>query len=240
MQPLALTEPPAALQQDHFKRDTAGSISEEDLRRVLAAPVFLEPGARLGVVQVSTGYEPDRDLPLSGAPADITGALQDAGLFDGTTEISTEWPADHGVSGLRELAARYRTEYLVLYRHRFVDDSTTNGWGISYLAVLPILFAPARTLRTAGLLEATLFDVKTGTLLFTVFTRVEGERDTNLWHNESKRRQMKEKLLEQAAKKLAVQVVDQARRLAAVQPAGSPAVARGEDAVSAPSQPPAP
>ncbi len=34
---------------------------------------------------------------------------------------------------LRELAARYRSEYLLLYRHRFVDRSYTNAWGWLYL-----------------------------------------------------------------------------------------------------------
>ena len=35
-------------------------------------------------------------------------------IFEVATEMSTDWPADGGISGLRELAARYRAEYLLL------------------------------------------------------------------------------------------------------------------------------
>lgn len=218
MAPLALSQVAAPLERDHFKRDTAGSISEEDLRRVLAAPVFLEEGARVGVIPVATGYGPDPDLPLNAVPEAIAGALERSGLFEGATEISTEWPCDGGVSGLRELAARYRADYLVLYRNRFVDASSMNGWGFSYIALLPLLFAPGRTLAAAGVLEATLFDVKTGTILFSVFSRVEGKRKASLPSIAEERRALKEELLRSASENLSAQVVEKTRRLAAVRP----------------------
>ncbi|HUU00185.1 MAG TPA: hypothetical protein VM425_01950 [Myxococcota bacterium] len=221
MRPLALTETAAApkvLKNDHFKRDRSGSISEQDLKAVLASPVFLEADARLGVVPVATCYQPDPDLPLAMVPQKLSAAMEDSGLFTVTTEVSTDWPADSGISGLRELAARYRSEYLLLYRHRFVDRSYTNSWGWFYLTVLGIFVAPSQTLETDGVLEATLFDVKTGTLLFTVFERVHNEADENLFHNDRKRRLMKENLLAEAAAKLAKQVVHKSNLLAAARP----------------------
>ncbi|NMB73566.1 MAG: hypothetical protein GYA21_00390 [Myxococcales bacterium] len=218
MAPLALSPAATPLERDHFKRDTAGSISEEDLRRVLAAPVFLEEGARVGVIPVATGYGPDPDLPLNAVPEAIAGALERSGLFDGVSEVSTGWPCDAGVSGLRELAARYRADYLVLYRNRFVDRSSLNAWGFSYLALLPLLFAPASTLSAAGVLEATLFDVKTGTILFSVFARVEGKRKAALVSRAEERRALKAELLRSASENLSAQVVEKARRLAAVRP----------------------
>ncbi len=221
MRPLALTETAAApkvLKNDHFKRDRSGSISERDLKAVLASPVFLEADARLGVVPVATCYQPDPDLPLAMVPQKLSAAMEDSGLFTVTTEVSTDWPADSGISGLRELAARYRSEYLLLYRHRFVDRSYTNSWGWFYLTVLGVFIAPSQTLETDGVLEATLFDVKTGTLLFTVFERVHNEADENLFHNDRKRRLMKQKILAEAAAKLAKQVVHKSRLLAAARP----------------------
>jgi hypothetical protein len=221
MEPLQLGQPVAqteVLEKDHFQRDHAGSISEEDLRRVLRAPVFLEADSRLGVVPVATCYEPDPDLPLAVVPQELSRSMEDSGMFEVTTEVSTDWPADRGISGLRELAARYRSDYLLLYRHRFVDRSYTNDWGWLYVTVLGVLFAPAQTLESAGVLEATLFDVKTGTLLFTVFERVHAESDETVFHNDRKRRLMKEKLLAEAAGKLAAQVVEKSRRLAAARP----------------------
>jgi len=224
--PLALRRAPGPVLQDNlFKRDGSGSISEEDLKRVLAAPVFVKQGARLGVVQVATGYEPDGHVPLSSVPGELSKALESSGVFEVATEVSTDWPADRGISGLRELAARYRSEYLILYRHRFVDRTWTNAWGWAYITVVGALMVPSQTLETAGVLEATLFDVQTGSILFTVFERVASTRIANVWHNDLKRRDMQERLLARAAGKLADQVVARARKLVARRPPPAPVVA---------------
>jgi hypothetical protein len=209
---------PAPLVRDHFKRDGSGSISEEALRHVLSAPVYLVEHARVGVIQVATGYEPDADLPLTTVPSELSKALEDAGLFEIATEVSTDWPADRGISGLRELAARYRSEYLLLYRHRFVDATRTNSWGWAYPLLVAIPFAPAQTLETTGVLEATLFDVRTGTILFTSFERTSGESDETPFGHDRKRKALKTELLKKAASRLADQVVAKARRLAASRP----------------------
>jgi hypothetical protein len=217
--PLKLKRAPGAVLEDNlFRRDGSGSISEQDLKRVLAAPVFVKQGARLGVVQVAGGYEADGQLPLTGVPGELSKALEGSGIFDVATEMSTDWPADHGIAGLRELAARYRSEYLILYRHRFVDRTWTNAWGWAYLTIVGALVVPAQTLETAGVLEATLFDVQTGSILFTVFERVGTVRTANIWHHDLKRRDMQERLLAQAAGRLAQQVVSRSRRLATRRP----------------------
>jgi hypothetical protein len=212
---------PAVLQADHFKRDTAGSVSEEDLRRILAAPVFLEEKARIGVVQVACRYEPQTELPLAVVPGRLGKALEASGLFEAATEVSTDWPADSGVSGLRELAARYRSGYLLLYRHRFVERFHANAWAWLYPTIIGLLVAPGRTLETAGVLEATLFDVKTGTLLFTVFERVRTSSSATVWHTDLKVRAMQERLLENAAARLGEEVVAKLRRLARSRPRAS-------------------
>ncbi len=236
--PLAQEEVSAPLTRNHFKRDHAGSISEQDLRRVLSAPVFLEDKARIGVVQVTRRYDPDEDLPLVGVPAVLTQALEDSGLFEVSTEISTDWPSDRGIPGLRELAARYRSEYLLLYRHRFIDRDYTNGWGWLYLTVVGIFAVPSQTLESAGVMEATLFDVKTGTILFTVFERVRGSADENIWHNDRKRREMKRRLLDNATEKLAAQVLTKTRLLAAARPESEqPSVAESPTSRDRPAAP---
>jgi hypothetical protein len=213
--------PPAAaiLTENHFSRDKATSVSESELKQILAAPVFLEAGARVGVVPVAARYEVDGDLPTTSVPAAISDALENSGMFELTSEVSTDWPADRGVPGLRELAARYRTEYLLFYRHRFVDQTYWNNWAAGYFTVVGAFFLPGNTLEAAGVLEATLFDVKTGTILFTVYERVHAEKGANNWGNDRKLLEMKKKLLEDASQKLADQVVSKCRRLAAARPA---------------------
>lgn len=209
----ALAERPAPLTENYFRRDNAGSVAEENLQKVLAAPVFIAPGERLGVVPVATAYQPEGELPLSPVPPEITKALESSGLFEATTEVSTDFPADAGISGLRELAARYRSGYLLLYRQRFQERSRPNGWAWLYPTIIGMFFAPAETLTTDAVIEATLFDVRTGTLLFTAYERVHASAADTMFNSETRRTELRQKLLTQAAASLASQVVSKARRL---------------------------
>lgn len=227
MAPMVLEPPapPSALTTNHFKGDQSGVVDEAQIREILAAPVFLETGARIGIVPVVSKYAPDEALPV----APVTGALADAlertGLFDIACEVTTDWPTDRGISGLRELAARYRAEYLLLYRHRFVDRDYVNGWALGYFTILGAFVVPSTTQETAGVLEATLFDVKTGTLLFTVYDRVRDLQDVNVWHNERKLRDLQLALLTKAAERISDQVTAKVRRLAQARPADTTRVA---------------
>ena len=218
MAPAAEPPPPAPLQQNHFRRDGSGSISEADLHRVLAAPIFLEADSRIGVVPVVERYETNASLPLIDMPGVLAQGLESTGHFEIGSEISVDWPAAGGISGLRELAARYRCEYLILYRSRFADAEYSNSWALAAITVVGAFIAPMRTLSTAGVLEATMFDVKTGTILFTAHARVRGETDANIWHNDRKREAMKEKLMAEAAKSLVAQVDEKVQRLVAARP----------------------
>lgn len=236
MAPLPLAAP-VPLTQNHFKRDQSGNVSEHAMREILAAPVYLEAGARLGIVPVQTGYEPDRHVPINEVTGVLANTLADSGHFEVASEVTTDWPSATSIAGLRELATRYRAEYLLLYRHRFVEESYVNGWGWSWLTIVGGLAMPLNTNETAGVLEATLFDVKTGTLLFTVYERVSEEADHNMWNNDVKLRKMKQRLLAEATEKLSVQVMDKVTRLVAARPAES---AEGHAVAGLPSAPPAP
>lgn len=218
MEPMAVQAGTQVLTENHFKSDKSGNLTEEQLREILDSPVFLEEETRLGIVPVATAYEVDTDLPLTTVPSALSAALEDTGFFDVTTEISTDWPKDRSVAGLRELAARYRASYLLLYRHRFVERTRTNAWGWTYPTFVGIFAAPARTYEAAGVMEATLFDPRTGTILFTAYERVQGQRIRNIWHGEKKQRELKQELLEEATTKLSETVTYKVRRLVAARP----------------------
>jgi hypothetical protein len=207
--------------EDHFARDQAAGISEEHLREALEAPVFLEDGARLGVVPVIDGYFPDETVPTISVPASLVGALEDSGLFESASEVSTQWPMARGLPGLRELAARYRTEYLLLYRHRFVEETDHNGWAAGYATLVGALFFPGQQLQIDGVLEATLYDVKTGTILFTVNERIHDTQSASPTMQLRRERELTQKMLADAAPKLADRVVSKCRRLAAARVAAS-------------------
>jgi hypothetical protein len=206
---------PASVDDDHFRRDRGGGVGEEELRAILRAPVQVDETQRLGVLQVTDAYLPQRSVPVPSVPAELTRSLESAGLFAGVSEMAADWPSDQGLPGLRELAARYRSGYLLLYRHRFVDDAYENAWAWLYPTIIGIFVAPARTLETAGVLEATLFDVRTGTILFTAYERVRAKSNESCWHEDRKLREMRSRLIDEAAGKLAEQVVSKVRLLTA-------------------------
>lgn len=217
MKPLELDSPPL-LTENHFKRDVMGELDETQLQEILASPVFLEHASRIGIVPVASGYAPDRDIPVVGVPGALAQDLGDSGHFEVVSEVTTDWPTGGSIAGLRELAARYRAEYLLLYRHRFVDRSWTNAWGLAWITLIGGFIMPSRTIEVAGVVEATMFDVKTGTLLFTSFERAHTRSDENIWQNSRKRREIKSKLLTEATEGLAAKVLDQVRRLVAARP----------------------
>jgi hypothetical protein len=206
---------PDRLERNHFRSDRTGNISEEKLRRVLDSPAILEERPRVGIVPVRSAYETDRDVPLSNVPEKLADTLEGTGFFEVTTEISTGWQRDSGVGGLRELAARYRSRYLLLYRHRFIERSHVNAWGWTYLTVVGAFAAPATTVEVEGVLEASLFDVRTGTIMFTVYERVERTERFNIWHQKHKRHELQEEMLGAGTEGLSKKVVDKVRHLVA-------------------------
>lgn len=223
--PLALAEAaaeapaaPTLLTENHFARDAVGALSEAQLRDILQAPVFLEEKARVGVVPVREGYGADEELPLAGVPGALANTLDETGLFEVVSEVSTDFPATGSVAGLRELAARYRADYLLLYRHRFVDSVYASGWAWTWATLVGPLFAPANVLEAEGVVEATLFDVKTGTILFTTFERIRERKEESVLDTPRKQKELKERMLQEATSKIGDAVVAQMQRLAAARP----------------------
>ncbi|MDX2011858.1 MAG: hypothetical protein SFW67_16815 [Myxococcaceae bacterium] len=214
----ATPAPVAPLHENHFARDRS-AVAEPELRAILAAPVFLEENARVGVLPVATRYEVSDEVPVQAAPAELVAALEGSGLVELATEVSSEWPIERGLPGLRELAARYRTEYLLLMRHRFVDSVRPNAAAAAYVTLVAALFVPGTTVETTGVLEATLFDVKTGTILFTIHERVRGEVSSVPLAVELSTERQHQALMGEGTRRLADEVLTRMRRLVASRPA---------------------
>jgi hypothetical protein len=228
MPALDLPAAPAPLTRDHFKRDEMPTLGEDALRDILAAPVFLEERSRIGVVRVAGSYRTDYQVPLAGTTGALATSLENTGHFEVVTEVSTDWPTDSGVAGLRELAARYRCEYLLLYRERFVDATWTNGLGALWLTIVGGLMVPETTMEVAGVLEATLFDVRTGTLLFTVFERVQERTWEFVYAHDQLIADKRVALATEGMKALTASVSGKIGRLAAARPKPTPALGLGQ------------
>ena len=177
MAPPAMAAPaPAPIARSLFAKDTSGSLSENDLQKILEAPLDLEFPARVGVVPLAAPFEPAGTVTIATratASRDLARGLVGNPQFSHVSDVSTELPNGGGLEGLRVIAARYRIRYLLLYSERFVDDTHVNGWAWLYPTVIGMFVAPGVTVQSKGLLQADLFDVRTGTILFSVVQPME-------------------------------------------------------------------
>lgn len=180
------TPPPLA--RSLFARDPAGQLGEEALQKILAAPWEMALPARVGVVPIVPAADSHGPAP-SGAVPPAAGALSRAlrgEHFTLVTEVMAIPSGSLGIEALRELAARYRLRYLVLYREEIGTDRFANGLASLYATLLGAFFVPGETLRAAGYVEASLLDVKTGLLLCTVRRPVFEEERSNVWGTRQK------------------------------------------------------
>jgi hypothetical protein len=198
------------VQSSPFARDPGGQLAEEDLQRLLASPIELDLPARVGIMPVVTaedwrGPSPDwRHVPAGVGP--FATAWRGSEPFTLVTEMLPIPSGALGMEALREAAARYALRYVILYREGIRAQTRANGVAALYVTVLGALFLPGQTLEVDGFLEASLFDVKTGLLLFTVRRSVAARRDSNVWYPDRKLEVMQAGLARRFAPELAKDV----------------------------------
>lgn len=213
--PSMASAPP--VEQSLFARDPAGQLTEEALQRLLASPVELDLPARVGVLPIVTatdwrGPSPDWTQVPAGLPA-FASALRGSEPFTMVTEMLPIPSGALGMEALREAAARYALRYILLYREGVRERQRVNGVAAGYATVVGMLFLPGQTLEVDGFIEASLFDVKTGLLLFTVRRSVSGTRSSNLWQTDRKLEAMRQKVTTRFAPELATDVRGDVARL---------------------------
>lgn len=220
LKPGAAAEAPAprpALERSLFSRDSTGSVSEDNLQRVLAARVDVTLPARIGVVALDSAFDPEKRAPVAEqaiVAKSLTRALKGSPHVSAVTDVSTELPNPSGIEGLRAIAARYRTRYLMLVNTVTEDRSHLNNWAWLYATGVGVFLAPGQTVSTEGLLEASLFDVKTGTVLYTVREPFQSSRVT--WLIGAERTQASEdgEAIARAAQRLGKKVLGETEELA--------------------------
>jgi rhombotail lipoprotein len=154
-----------------YSKDSAGSLTESDLQKILESPIDLQLPARVGVVPLAEPFSPKGPVALATrhiASSDLASALVGAPYFSQVSDISTDIPNVGGIEGLRVIAARYRVRYLVLYSQKFEDATHLNGWAWLYPTVIGMFLAPGVTVQSNGIAQADLVDVRTGTILFSL------------------------------------------------------------------------
>jgi hypothetical protein len=211
--PMTAAPPPGSpppLEQSLFAKDPNGALTEEQIQTILAAPIEIDLPARVGVMPILTatdwrGPGPDYDrVPAGVAP--FVARLRKAKPFTLVTEIMPIPSGALGMEALREVAARYRLRYLVLYREVLTRRRTYNGWAWGFATGIGALFLPGRQHEVFGYIEASMFDIKTGVLMFTSRRAVSGSRSANNWDGGAKIAKLESQLLGKFTPDLAVDV----------------------------------
>jgi hypothetical protein len=204
---------------------TPGAIDEDAIAEMMEPPRLPAGNFRVAVAAVPTFGPGAPDSLASGIePAhEFARALETAGRVELATEVTPFLPTrGGGIEGLREMAARYRAPYLLVYVERFEDDGGVNAFGLGYVTIVGGLFLPSYTVQINGVAEASLLDVRTGTLLFTVREPVKADSMALPLSVPSRIHQLVERESAEAAKRLAKRVADQWMRFAALAPVGFP------------------
>ncbi len=208
---------PPPLERSLFARDPNGALSEDALQKILASPIELDLPARVGVLPIAThmdwrGPGPDDGVPAGLAP--LVKTLRKDRAFTLVTQTLVIPSGALGMEALREIAARYRLRYLLLYREVLARDSAFGAWAFGYATVIGALFLPGKFQEVYGYTEVSMFDVKTGLLMFTTRRAVTASHTTNQWHQKTKLDKLAAAAVTKFAPDLAADVLADLRRFA--------------------------
>ena len=209
---------PPPLERSLFARDPAGQLSEDALQQILASPIELELPSRVGVLPIHTATDwrgPGPDDRVPAGLATFVDRLRRDAAFSLVTQTMVIPSGALGMEALREIAARYRLRYLLLYREVLARTARLDVWALGYATVVGALFLPGKRQEVYGYLEATMFDVKTGLLMFTTRRAVTASQTTNEWHTQDKLEQLAAATTSRFSPELATDVLADLRRFAA-------------------------
>lgn len=207
----------APLARSLFSRDITGSVSEADLQKILDARFDHSFPARVGVVTLDAAFDPSTPAGVARqaiVAKTLTKNLEGSRHFSSVTDVSTELPNPSGLEGLRTIAARYRSRYLMLVSTVTEDRSHLNNWAWLYATGVGVLLVPGQTVATDGLLEASLLDVKSGTILYTAREPYKTSSATWLIGAGREHAKVDGKAIDAAAERLAKKLIAKTEELA--------------------------
>src|SRR5688572_27477770 len=210
--------PPPPLDRSVFARDPRGALTEEALQKILASPIELDLPSRVGVLPIITatdwrGPSPDYERVPAGVSPLVARLRKDA-AFSLVTEMMPIPSGALGMEALREAAARYRLRYVVLYREVLARTHHKNAWAWGYATAVGALFLPGNQHEVYGYIEATMFDVKTGLLMFTTRRAIMASKNANEWRTKDKLSQLAARAVTEFAPNLAQDFLLDVRRFA--------------------------
>ena len=217
-EPMAPTAAPPPLDRSVFSKDPRGQLTEDALQKILASPIELDLPSRVGILPIITatdwrGPSPDWDRVPPGVSPLVKRLRADA-AFSLVTEMMPIPSGSLGMEALREAAARYRLRYVILYREVIAKKYHRNHWAWGYATAVGALFLPGKQHEVYGYIEATMFDVKTGLLMFTTRRAITASKRENEWRTTDKLAQLASNAVSKFAPDLAVDFLVDVRRFA--------------------------
>ena len=210
--------PPPPLDRSVFARDPHGQLSEDALQKILGTPIELDLPSRVGVLPVITaldwrGPTPDYErVPAGVGP--LVGRLRKDAAFSLVTEMMPIPSGSLGMEALREASARYRLRYVILYREVLAKKHHQNALSWFYATAVGALFVPGKQHEVYGYIEATMFDVKTGLLMFTTRRAIMASKSSNEWRTQDKLAQLASNAVTKFAPELGQDFLLDVRRFA--------------------------
>jgi hypothetical protein len=159
------------------------------------------------------GPSPDFDRVPAGVSPMVARLRKDA-AFSLVTEMMPIPSGSLGMEALREAAARYRLRYVILYREVLAKKHYANAFAWGYATVFGALFLPGKQHEVYGYIEATMFDVKTGLLMFTTRRAIMASKRSNEWRTQDKLAQLASNVVSKFSPDLAVDFLLDVRRFA--------------------------
>ena len=216
---MAAPAAPPPLDRSVFARDPNGQLSEDMLQKILASPIELDLPSRVGILPIMTatdwrGPSPDYDRVPAGVSPLVARLRKDA-AFSLVTEMMPIPSGALGMEALREAAGRYRLRYVILYREVIAKKNHLNAWAWGYATAVGALFLPGKQHEVFGYIEATMFDVKTGLLMFTTRRSVTASARSNEWRTQDKLAQLASNTVARFSPDLARDFLLDVRRFAA-------------------------
>jgi uncharacterized membrane protein len=216
-QPAQAAPQPPPLDRSVFARDPQGQLSEDALQKILAAPIELDLPARVGVLPVLTARDwrgPNPDYQVPAGVSSFVNKLRKDPAFTLVTQTMVIPSGALGMEALREIAARYRLRYVLLYREVLAKNRRLGAWAWGYITGVGALFLPGQRQEVYGYIEASMFDVKTGLLMFTTRRSIYATQKTNQWNKQEKLDKLAADATSKYAPELAVDVELDLRRFA--------------------------
>jgi rhombotail lipoprotein len=208
---------PPVLDRSLFSKDVTGTVSEADLQRILDSHLDLSFPARVGVVVLAEPFRAEAGAPITEQgiiASEVSKAIRGSSRYSHVTNVSTDLPNPQGLEGLRTIAARYRIRYLLLCSAKIEDRSHLNNWAWLYPTVVGFFALPGVTVASDGMLQASLLDVRTGTVLFTASEPYQSSDVTWVIGSGRHHRQVDGQALQDASTRLARSVLTQTETLA--------------------------